>query len=198
MADQQYKRLTRPRRRSNFAVALVSRCSLWMGQDHLLHIDSTGYTETYKRFYFRDIQAVTLMRTHSWIYQMLTFGFLGACALAAALLIGNVVAAWFFGPIAGLFLFGAAYNGIAGPTCLCELRTAVQTEQIPSLYRVWRSRKVLAEIRPLIAQAQGALGPEEIPSLISGMLRSEAPASATVAEGVDTTAMEPGGQLPGA
>src|SRR5947208_5263032 len=63
MAEKEYKRLTRARVRSSFAVISAARSSLWLGADHLLCVDSTGYTETYKRFYFRDIQAITICRT---------------------------------------------------------------------------------------------------------------------------------------
>ena len=63
MPEKEYHRLTRARPRSAFAVAFISRSSLWLGRDHLLCVDSSGYTETYKRFYFRDIQAVTIVAT---------------------------------------------------------------------------------------------------------------------------------------
>ena len=63
MPEKEYQRLTRARSRSAFGVVSMSRSSLWLGKDHLLCVDSSGYTETYKRFYFRDIQAVTLVAT---------------------------------------------------------------------------------------------------------------------------------------
>ena len=40
-----------------------SLCTVWMARDHLLLVSRTGYTETYKRFYFRDIQAVIIRKT---------------------------------------------------------------------------------------------------------------------------------------
>jgi len=53
-------------------------------------------------------------------------------------------------------------NALSGPTCRCSIRTAVQTDDLPSLNRLRRTRKVLARLRPLIAAAQGQLAPEEI------------------------------------
>jgi hypothetical protein len=44
------------------------------------------------------------------------------------------------------------------------LRTAVQIEELPSMSRIERARKVIARVRPLIAEAQGTLVPEEIPA----------------------------------
>ena len=60
MPEIHYQRLTYSRGRSAFAVAVQSRASLWLGPDHLLCVDTNGYSETYKRFYFRDIQAITI------------------------------------------------------------------------------------------------------------------------------------------
>ena len=61
MAEKEYQRLTRARlRRAGFFTAVATRSSLWLGKDHLLCIDSNGYGEDYKRFYFRDIQTITL------------------------------------------------------------------------------------------------------------------------------------------
>ena len=44
-------------------VATYSR--LYLGPGHLLVVNSTGFTESYKRFYFQDIQAIVLCRTRS-------------------------------------------------------------------------------------------------------------------------------------
>jgi hypothetical protein len=63
MAKTEYKRLTRARSSGAFAVAVRSHTSLWLGADHLLFVNSTGYTETYKRFYFRDIQTFVVQNT---------------------------------------------------------------------------------------------------------------------------------------
>ncbi|HWI55617.1 MAG TPA: hypothetical protein VNZ22_00220, partial [Bacillota bacterium] len=69
-----YERLTRAYPRSGFAVAVAARSSLWLGPDHLLCIETTGYTETYKRFYFRDIQAVLIRQTKRQRNWTLAFG----------------------------------------------------------------------------------------------------------------------------
>ena len=51
-----YRRLTRSR------AGVGSYSSLWLGADHVMQLSSTGYTESYRRFYFRDIQAIFLVR----------------------------------------------------------------------------------------------------------------------------------------
>ena len=55
-------------------------------------------------------------------------------------------------------------NNLFGTTCACQIRTAVQTEELPSLCRVRQTRKVLDKIRPLITAAQGEITPEEAAS----------------------------------
>ena len=59
MARKEYKRIGgRGSRRRQF----FTRNTLWLGADHLLQGEHTGYTEEYKRFYFRDIQGITVKR----------------------------------------------------------------------------------------------------------------------------------------
>ena len=43
---------------------MISFSCFWPGKDHLLCVDTSGYTETYQRFYFRDIQTVILMASN--------------------------------------------------------------------------------------------------------------------------------------
>src|SRR6266550_3445601 len=42
---------------------LLSYSRLWLGPDHLLLARTAFFSEEYKRFYFRDIQAVVTRRT---------------------------------------------------------------------------------------------------------------------------------------
>jgi hypothetical protein len=165
MAEKEYQRLTRARlRRAGFFTAVATRSSLWLGKDHLLGIDSNGYGEDYKRFYFRDIQVITTRKTDGQRVRAGVYGFLaGACALGAWVIndIAGITTMGVIGlPCAVLFVFNLAL----GPMSVCHLRTAVQVEELPSLNRIRRARKVLDHLRPLIAAAQGQLAPEEIPA----------------------------------
>jgi hypothetical protein len=160
-----YKRLTRSGTRGGFAVAFQSRTTLWLGPDHLLSVESSGYTESYKRFYFRDIQAFVVRKTKR--FQVLNI-IVGIVLLLLLLLTIAVVpktaSAWnsegpaapiILGIIIGLFVVFLLFNVIAGPTCKTFLRTAVQIEELPPLGRVRKMRRVLKTIHPLIAAAQG-------------------------------------------
>jgi hypothetical protein len=164
MAEQEYSRLTFSRSRTVSGIVSVARSSLWLGRDHLLCIETSGYTETYKRFYFRDIQAITLRRTDRWIWVATVLCAIGLFLAWPALAWGRteLVVDWIFGILAAMFgAFGAVHLAL-GPTCIAQLRTAVQTEQLPSLNRLRKARNILARLRPLIEQAQGRLTPEEL------------------------------------
>lgn len=178
MAEPRYHRLTRARARTG-AVISISRCSLWLGEDHLLSVDSTGYAETYRRFYFRDIQAITLTQTPWWLYWALALGVFAALFGAIAVFSGEAVLAYVFGPVALLFLLGLVYDLLAGPSCACELRTAVQTVRLPPLNRVRRAREVLARLHPLFSAAQGELEPGEVRTRLEQASTPKAPSPAT-------------------
>ena len=163
MAAREYTKLTPARQRRGFAVISSSRSNLWLGQDHLLCIETEGYTEGYKRFYFRDIQAITLRRTiRAQVIGIISGSLTGVFALVTLVADANATK-FTFGIFAGVCATPFILNLILGRTCACQLRTAVQTEDVPSLSRVRRTRKVMARLRPLIAAAQGQLNVEEIP-----------------------------------
>ena len=162
MAEREYQRLTWTRRRSGFAVAAVGRASLWLGKDHLLSVESTGFMEKYKRFYFRDIQVFTIRKTTWREVWNFIWALLLVISLALAISVSSMPWKLVFGSLATLFLLGLTLNTAAGPTCICHVRTAVQVEELASLRRVRSAQKILARIRPLIAALQGELTPEDI------------------------------------
>lgn len=183
MAEKKYQRLTRARARNTFGVAFTSRSSLWLGEDHLLCVESNGYTETYKRFYFRDIQAITIRQTKrrliwNWILGVLIAFCLASCNFGSLLKSQPDVKTIVFLLIA-IFIFGIPllFNNIFGRTCACQLRTAVQIEDLPPLCRIRQTRKVLEKIRPLIIAAQGQLSPEEISPRVRETIQPAPPQS---------------------
>ena len=186
MAEKEYIRLARPRRRSGFLTATTTRSSLWLGKDHLLCVETTGYTETYKRFYFRDIQACCLQTSRRrLIYNIV----LGVPAMLFALVIvlawldiskrprqsDDMLALLFWGGLMGIFLLGMLVNHLRGPGCVCRIRTAVQEEEIAALKRVKQVQKIMARIRPLIAEAQGVVAREEIPARLAELAAQNQP-----------------------
>ena len=182
MAEKEYRRLTKTRMRRVGAFAVVAtRTSLWLGSDHLLSIDSSGYSEEYKRFYFRDIQAITICgnrRRMIWNC-VLTVLLIPCLAWITTLLfssgtppLGLMI---FAGSMTSLFAIPLIVNNLFGATCNCYLRTAVQVEELASLSRIRRAQKALARLRPLIAGAQGELSAEEIPARLRALAQDVEP-----------------------
>jgi hypothetical protein len=156
MTETQYQRLTRARSRG-IAVAFASASSLWLADDHLLCIDSNGYAESYRRFYFRDIQALILQRTARGEILSAILGFIALLFVVFCLLATVLWVRILFGSIAAFFGLCVLANWLCGPTCKCLLRTAVQEEELPSLRRVKWARRAMARLSELIAGAQGGL-----------------------------------------
>ncbi len=152
-----YKKL--PGRASQF----TGYASLYQGPDHLLLIHSTGYNERYQRFYFRDIQAFYVRRTDLWYIVTGILLFFGLLLLAFGISVGDVGGV-ILDALGGLLLLGGVLYGAAGPSCACHVQTAVQTERLPSLNRLRRTRKILAQIRPLIDEAQRTVAASEAPA----------------------------------
>jgi hypothetical protein len=166
-------------RRQGFLSASVSarRARLWLGRDHLLAVESQWYSEDYRRFYFRDIQAVIIRKTIKGMVVNMVLIFFGILTLLGVLATSDGAQIFWviMTSVFGVFLL---VNSLSGPTCVCQLRTAVQTEEMPSLRRLWRARKVIARVRPFIAEAQGQLAPDEIAARLGRPACSPAPAEA--------------------
>src|SRR5262245_32212706 len=149
------------RRLPGRGTSVIHYIRLYQGPDHLLQVSSTGYSELYKRFYFRDIQAITIRKTDWANVWTVVFGvlFLGFFLLGFDLSGAARTVLWI---IAGFFVACLALHLMLGPACVCHIRTAVQTERLPTLRRIKAARKTINRIKPFIAEAQGQLSAEEL------------------------------------
>jgi NADH:ubiquinone oxidoreductase subunit 6 (subunit J) len=156
-----YRRLPGRGRRTSGCISVGATIStIWLASDHLLVRESVyGFSETYKRFYFRDIQAIIVRRTQKWIAWIVAWTF---CALL--FLFWYKAAGWrsavlgYFWP--GLCLFLAMIQLVRGPSCVTHLVSAVQRELLASLNTVRKARRVLKVLVPLIEEKQGKFEPE--------------------------------------
>lgn len=128
-------------------------CRLWLGDDHLLLVQASSFGERYKRFYFADIQAFLLRRTAGYVAWAIVW-LLAVAACAGLALNIDPPGRWIVLGVAALLLGGLAAHLAFGPTCACQVRTAVQSEDLPSLKRLRTARRVIAQLRPLIEAAQ--------------------------------------------
>jgi hypothetical protein len=190
MAQKKYQRLTRLRARSQFAVVYRTRSALWLGDDHLLLLETSGFTENYKRFYFRDIQTITVQETgRGRVWNII----LGSILLLSTFVMfltwpSGAPARWNGGAFAGeialatvMFISGVflLVGLVAGPTCKTYLRTAVQTEELAALCRVRQTRKIMDKIRQLMVAAQGQITGEEVSVRMQETMRAQSPAESS-------------------
>jgi hypothetical protein len=147
--------------RQSFGLVYATRHTLWLGPDHLLAVTNQGYSESYKRFYFADVQALLLRRTPAYTVRNVVLGAFTGGGIGMAL--GGTMLRWHPAVsisflVAGcLFGLGVLANLIRGPTCACHVRTAVQIEPLPSLNRVRRALRVIEALRQSVEAAQGRL-----------------------------------------
>ena len=170
MAEKEYKKLpgSGTKRKAFFDVARI-RTSLWQGKDHLLYLFSTGYTEDYKRFYYSDIQAITIRKTIRYmVWNIILLAFFvcfGAAAYSCSekFLVASLYTMAFFS-----FLF-LVINLLMGQTCICQLYTQVSAEELYSLKRLRTAKKAINIITRLIEEKQ-----RDLPSSDSNPFSSSA------------------------
>ncbi len=146
-----YRKLT-PKRRT-----VTGFSQVWLGQDHLLAVNSVRYIERYQRFFFADVQAIVMGDGPD------RGGWQAAAALIAVLwmLFAAMTASSF---ARGFFVFtgliGLALvirDVIRGPRRRCIIQTAVSRELLTAVNRRKTARRFLDTVAPLIAAAQAGI-----------------------------------------
>ena len=157
----------------------IRKSSVWAGPDHLLLVRGSRFRDEYKRFYYRDVQAIAVARAPRFHISTRAVAIVFACWAVSALI--QIVArlGGFQGSRAsGFQLLGVTNTPLAAggalallglililvwvyvsgrESCRCRIYTAVSGDELPSVYRLWTARKFLAEVEPLIAQTQGTI-----------------------------------------
>ncbi len=134
------------------------RNTLWLGSDHLLQVDSTRFSETYKRFYLRDIQTVIIRKTARFVLPYYWVALAGMALIA--LMFGlTPLRQGLFWPAVAILAGVAVYLYIASvfQSCACHLITRVNKVELPSLFRLRSARQFVSVVAPRIAAAQGEL-----------------------------------------
>ena len=157
MRRKDYKKISP--RKSDF----VSHSRLWLGKDHLLVVREIGYTDEYKRFYFSDIQSITMLKTRSYFVFSILFAiplvlFSVLFGMGEGLVWENVPSLVFT-----LFFFVLlVVHLLRGPTCKCWIRTSVNNEVLTMIRRDRAFIKLIKRVDPLIQAAQGSFSIESI------------------------------------
>lgn len=160
------------------------RVQLWRGEDHLLVVDWDGYREYYKRINYRDIQSVVIRKTAEGLIANVLMGVVMLMLIGLGVAVGDSVGMTILFVLAGIFGLFLLGNVLQGATCKCQLRTAVQTEDLHSLARLRTARKALDQLRPMIVAAQGELQPVEIAQRLQSQAAAvgETPAPPVIAD----------------
>jgi hypothetical protein len=133
------------------------RTKLYLGTDHLLLIEQFILIERYKRFYFRDIQAITTTKSSRWIVLGSIWGVLAL--LSALLFMADHPVTLILGTLfTALFGIAFIHNILSGPTCIVRVQTAVQTHRFAPLERIRDFTSGMETIVPLIQNAQRGQG----------------------------------------
>jgi len=179
---ERYRKLPGHRR------GILRGASLWVGSDHLLLVRSVRFREEYKRFYFRDIQAITVAdapRFHistraiwiAWAWVVLYAFVQGLISRVPSM--GWVPSALFLSSAIGVVLAWVYVS--AERSCRCRIRTAVSHDELLSVYRRWHARRLLAQMEPLILAAQGGTIPEGWAESVEPAVEVEKPRAAMAA-----------------
>lgn len=156
--------------------------TLWLGGDHLLVIENSGFIlpfrESYRRIDYKNIQAITYAPTKTGgalttvmvvLLAFLTWGILTNLNDVPA-------ASIFFGALAAPVLIALIAHLARGATCACQLQTAVQVLKLRPVNRVRTARRVLDQLDTLCRAHQSALPAEPPASPASAQVQVASPA----------------------
>lgn len=139
--------------------------TLWQGKDHLLLMYSNGMSEDYKRFYYKDILGIVITKTRK---AAVAFSIILSLFLITSFFSWKIwshdqePASAFLGTIAFVFLAFLLSLIIKGPSCECRIITAVQNENLKAVTLIRQAKKLMAILKPIILEAQGAKAPVNV------------------------------------
>jgi hypothetical protein len=127
-----------------------------MGEDHLLSVKAWRFHERYRRFHYRDIQAIVVTKAPRFFVSVPLFCLIALFAMGIpfAYIAARPYAFWVWPALLAMVALWVYVSAV--DSCTCRLYTAVSREDLPSVYRTWTARKVLAQLEPRIAEVQGA------------------------------------------
>ncbi len=141
---------------------------LWSGPDHLLEVTTYGVSERYRRFYWKEIEAVLVCRNSVQLISNLISGALLLLSVA-----GVLVGIHYFdlieeSALQGLIVFGIGLCGLLGsacllvlfintlfgPRCVCLIKTRLGMERLAAPRRLREALRLIEAITPFIEAAQ--------------------------------------------
>ena len=149
------------RRLPGWHTGLFTRDSLWSADDHILLVQSSGYVERYRRYYFKDIQGITVIPTPRSYRLALAIGtpLLLVAVVAVTSIAKMIQPEWaIFGGIFGMpLLLGFVVNWVRGKSCRTTVYTAVADINLTPLSRLRPTLRAVTRIAELVDICQGPL-----------------------------------------
>jgi uncharacterized membrane protein (DUF485 family) len=146
---------------------MFRRATVWAGPDHILLVEGSRTSETYKRVYYRDVQALLVSKRNrfvisAWLWLLPIVLFIAVLRLPSDWMATGSFAAVLIVLAVIIYLLAAGRSY----SCRLYLATAVGNVEAPSVYRVWQARRFNERLKPFIVDAQQALvSPEsEVPA----------------------------------
>jgi hypothetical protein len=132
--------------------------SLWLADDHILHVKNTRFAEDYRRYYLNDIEAIYLEKKARF-----TPPPVGIIGIVVAL-IAQIVFSFTHPP----FAMDIVWSIIAAlgiyiawlclfQSCVCYVQTALGTDRLSCLHRVKGARQAIERITTRVIETQGPL-----------------------------------------
>ncbi|MFH2047668.1 MAG: hypothetical protein ABIK92_21280 [Pseudomonadota bacterium] len=163
-SEKTYRRLPGKRKR------IIGVDTLWAGPDHMLSIESSGVSESYRRFYYNDIKSIVIAKTLKATIESIVIGlviiiltafaiqlsgsFSSSAPTADAMKAPFAIVLWI---IDSILLIYFIKNMIHGSSCECWIETDVQREKLVSVNRLRAAKKFITTLKPLIEKEQGVL-----------------------------------------
>jgi hypothetical protein len=150
---------------------------VFMGADHLLQVGSSGFREDYTRYFYRDIQAISIQQTHrrallNWLLALPLLGglvhwgrhYLQTGILADPYLLMGAA-------FCGLWMLLLLFNTMLGSTCITRLQTPARVDRIWAWNRVPQAQQNLARLKQLVESVQGQQPPEAMAAGAAALVR---------------------------
>lgn len=158
-SDQKYTKL------SKRCGSIVSLAQLWAGKDHIMLVEESMVTQSYRRFYFKDIEGLLIKLSSRHIWYLISFlALAGILARIAESTEGFETAGlmflWIL--IIGSFILGAIWQLIAGKFSTLLVQTKNGPYKFPIRLRYSKMKRLVNKLIPLIKdQQQTNIEPEE-------------------------------------
>jgi len=151
------------------AAGFMGITQLWVADDHLMSVVSIFGFEQYRRYFFRNIEALIAVRTSRRLVWNIILVVVIAAIAAAGFAISTtlqteesrVTCAIVTACIATPFLIALLVNSLLGPTCSFWVQTTGGLESLGAPVRLKAARKITDTVAPEIARAQMDSWPEK-------------------------------------